>query len=504
MGDKAVVGVVDDVGENMQCVDHPYRSNPGGVCAFCLQEKLGNLVSSSKSTPFFSLQPAPSSSSSSPTSFRSDAGVVVGGGVGFASGYSRAGSTGGGRRTKFPFLAASHSKNKKSGGAYGNGGRKVMASVATTTSTTAVSASARNDGGIVLNRSRSVAPRTGGSLVQGGGGSGIRESAVADSPRKKSFWSFLYLSSASSTHTASSITNDSSSSSSNVNRRRSTSSSSVGRGDRDVSDKQQKQQDDPCTAGPMQGENGVNEADSPCGSQSSSSFGRKVARSRSVGCGSRSFSGDFLERISTGLGDCTLRRVESHREAKPKAVLNLEHHDDDGEQLRPTVRERVSCGGLFGGFGMMPSFYWLSAATADDGFDDSSRIPAATRPAAAQGGRTRSWGWALASPMRAFKPYSSSKSPNTINNAAAAAAAAPATNIIASINAGNKMVHGGSSSSSKKATNSLLIHHLLPSEVSSKPHSSVQPIKPCSSICSGSHSLIITIYFISRFPMQMS
>ncbi|CAL9767856.1 unnamed protein product [Musa acuminata subsp. burmannicoides] len=451
MGDKAVVGVVDDMGENMQCVDHPYRSNPGGVCAFCLQEKLGNLVSSSKSTPFFSLQPAPSSSSSSPTSFRSDAGVVVGGGVGFASGYSRAGSAGGGRRTKFPFLAASHSKNKKSGGGggYGNGGRKVMASVATTTSNTDVSASARNDGGFVLNRSRSVAPRTGGGLVQGGGGGGgIRESAVADSPRKKSFWSFLYLSSASSTHTASSITNDNSSSSSNVNRRRSTSSSSVGRGDRDVSDKQQKQQDDPCTAGPMQGVNGVDEAESPCGSQSSSSFGRKVARSRSVGCGSRSFSGDFLERISTGFGDCTLRRVESHREAKPKAVLNLEHHDNDGEQLRPTVRERVSCGGLFGGFGMMSSFYWLSAATADDGFDDSSRIPAATRPTAAAaqgGGRTRSWGWALASPMRAFKPYS--KSLNAINNAAASAA--PATNFISSINGSNKMVNDGGSSSSK-------------------------------------------------------
>ncbi|ONK66778.1 uncharacterized protein A4U43_C06F11870 [Asparagus officinalis] len=50
------------------------------------------------------------------------------------------------------------------------------------------------------------------------------------------------------------------------------------------------------------------EAESPgAGSHvSSSSFRRKVARSRSVGCGSRSFSGDFLERISTGFGDCTL------------------------------------------------------------------------------------------------------------------------------------------------------------------------------------------------------
>ncbi|KAL4277927.1 hypothetical protein GQ457_03G002210 [Hibiscus cannabinus] len=48
----------------------------------------------------------------------------------------------------------------------------------------------------------------------------------------------------------------------------------------------------------------------------------KVSRSRSVGCGIRSFSGDLFESISTGFGDCTLRRVESQKESKPKAVTS--------------------------------------------------------------------------------------------------------------------------------------------------------------------------------------
>ncbi|XP_050365418.1 uncharacterized protein LOC126783929 [Argentina anserina] len=43
-------------------------------------------------------------------------------------------------------------------------------------------------------------------------------------------------------------------------------------------------------------------------SASTSSFERKVSKSRSVGCGSRSFSDDFFERISTGFDNCTLRR----------------------------------------------------------------------------------------------------------------------------------------------------------------------------------------------------
>ncbi|RWW05082.1 hypothetical protein BHE74_00016638 [Ensete ventricosum] len=441
MGDKRVaVGVVrgggrrggDEVGEGMNCMDHPYRSNAGGVCAFCLQEKLSKLVSSSNSSPFFPFQPPPCSSSSSPTSFRSDADNGGGGlGVALASDHSRTSANGGGRRTMFPFLADTHSKKKKN-----SGGRQVMAAVATTTSV-----SAANDNDVVLRRTKSVAPRKTGGLAQGGGVGNI---GVADSPRKKSFWSFVYISSTSSTSTSSSsVANNNSSSSSSIMRRRSTSSSSGG-GNRNIAKQQQRQQT--CTpyklvdkqaamAGPRQGENGEKEAESPSGSQASSSFGRKVARSRSVGCGSRSFSGDFLDRISTGFGDCALRRVESHREPKSKIVLHLDHDNGDGQQQRPRIKERVNCGGLFRGLGMMSSASWLSsAAAADDDFDSSSRTsattPAASASTAVRGrsslhGRTRSWGRALASPVRAFRPYFSSKSLYAISNTASAS---PVTN----------------------------------------------------------------------------
>lgn len=411
MGDRAA-----DAGDGILCVDHPNRSNPGGVCAFCLQEKLGELVSSSKST-HFQHPPSSSSSFSSPSSFRSD---LAGGGV---VGHDGAAI---GRGNKFPFLAAGHSENKRSG-------RKLVAGG--TTHASASIAVAKNGGGLGLKRSKSVAPRRiGSSLAQVGDGSGRSNgetaAAAADCPRKKSFWSFLYHSSVSSASASSSTANG------NINRRRSTSSSSGG-----VCDGHSNQQQPPtppptaldkleATHGtPIQlGQNGGGK-ESPSGVQASSSFGRKVARSRSVGCGSRSFSGDFLERISTGLGDCTLRRVESHREAKPKNTLHL---DADGDPHRPRMKERVKCGGLFGGFGMMSS-YWLSAAAAapDEDFDGGLRTSVST-PGAKAGvtphGRTRSWGLAFPSPMRAFRPYSSTSRSTS--------------KLISSINASNKLVNG--------------------------------------------------------------
>ncbi|RRT75613.1 hypothetical protein B296_00031045 [Ensete ventricosum] len=446
--------------EGMQCMDHTYGGNPGGVCAFCLQEKLGMLVVSSKSSPFSPLQPPPSSSSSSPTSFRSDAGAAVGG-LGLAAGHSctGTGAAAGARRTKVPFLVASHDKNKSGG--YDNGGRKVMSSVAAAAGITVGSTSAANDGGIVLKRSKSVAPRAAAGLsLQDAGGRRMGDASVVDSPRKKSFWSFLSLSSASSTSTTSSSgTTKGGGGSININRRRSTTSSSVGRCDRNVNKQQQQAsateksvgKEEAKTAAFKQPENSGKEAESPSGSQASSSIGRKVARSRSVGCGSRSFSGDFLERISTGFGDCTLRRVESQREAKPKIVLQLSHDYHDGEQQRPRMKERVKCGGLFG----LMSAYWLSAAAADDDdLDSSSRISAATPAASATTaarGRTRTWGLSFASPMRAFRPHSSSsKSLYPIDNAASAA---PSTNIISSINASTKMVNGGGIKGNKLSGN---------------------------------------------------
>lgn len=87
---------------------------------------------------------------------------------------------------------------------------------------------------------------------------------------------------------------------------------------------------------------------------------RKVSRSRSV----------------RGLpGECTLRRVESHREGKVKP--QPANNND-------SIKERVSCGGIFNGFMMgsppvsSSSSYWVAHPL------------------------SKSWGWAFASPMRAF------------------------------------------------------------------------------------------------------
>jgi hypothetical protein len=121
-----------------------------------------------------------------------------------------------------------------------------------------------------------------------------------------------------------------------------------------------------------------------------------VSRSRSVGCGSRSFSGDFFERISTGFGDCTLRRVESQREGKPVTV-GTSH-----------MKGRVRCGGIFGGFiitsssSSSSSSYWVSSSAEDMNGKSPGAGPLAH-------GRSRSWGWAFASPMRALGSKPSSK-----------------------------------------------------------------------------------------------
>uniref|UniRef100_A0A0A9B944 Uncharacterized protein n=1 Tax=Arundo donax TaxID=35708 RepID=A0A0A9B944_ARUDO len=155
----------------------------------------------------------------------------------------------------------------------------------------------------------------------------------------------------------------------------------------------------------------IGEPESPSQVSSSSSFGRKVARSRSVGCGSRSFSGDFLERLSNGFGDCTLRRVESHREPKPNKMRGggaLGHlggagaDDDDDDMYEHQHQHRIKCAGFFGGLGSASS-YWLSAA---------GGVGSGTRRSS--GRSHRSWAWALESPMRALRPTTSSTSTKTI------------------------------------------------------------------------------------------
>lgn len=374
----------DDVGEGMQCSDHPYRNNPGGICAFCLQEKLGKLVSSSFPNAIF-----PSSSSSSP-SFRSEiGGVGAGGGGGGASSTSlsvRPTSASSSysaskdchyhgnysRRARIPFLLAQKKKKKE-----------VMGSDAV---------------GIVLKRSKSTAaPRRGHFLVES-------EDADDYSPQKRGFWSFLYLSKSAVTRKMEKGVGSA------VAPRESKLSAAIPQTDASLS---HKPKDKGLGSSSLtKKEEFVGESESSNGHATASSFGRKVSRSRSVGCGSRSFSGDFFERISTGFGDCTLRRVESQREGKPKSS-GAHRAGASGGPEHQCIKERVKCGGIFGGFSMTSSSspsssssYWMPSSV-EDNVNGKSGAGEVAGPLSH--GRSKSWGWAFASPMRALSKPSSSK-----------------------------------------------------------------------------------------------
>ncbi|XP_021637171.2 uncharacterized protein LOC110633035 isoform X3 [Hevea brasiliensis] len=341
------------VGDGMQCSEHPYRNNPGGICAFCLQEKLGKLVSSSFPLPIRG--PSSSASSSSYSSFRSDIG---GGGVG-ASNVGRGASSlslaarptsskgrndGGNschyqdyyaRRARIPFLLA---KKKK----------KVM-----------VSSSSDRD--IVFKRSKSTTTPARNHFLD----ASTDDCEEFSSTRRGGFWSFLYLSSSKSSTTKKTDKVSSLTVKTTTTRR---SGYMVNLEEKCLGSSLSKNGDIVV----------VKDDDSPNSQAiaSASSFERKVSRSRSVGCGSRSFSGDFFERISTGFGDCSIRRVESQREGKPKVPAATSN-----------MNERVKCGGIF---------------------EDINGKPA---PGIAAGpfahGRSRNWGFAFASPMRAFAKPSS-------------------------------------------------------------------------------------------------
>ncbi|KAL5541878.1 hypothetical protein UlMin_009588 [Ulmus minor] len=369
-GGRVGAGQDDDMGDGFQCSDHPYRNNPGGICAFCLQEKLGKLVSSS-----FPLPIRGSTSSSSSPSFRSEIGVGAssssngGSGVGVGPSTSlsmslsvRPTSTKNSyneeyytRRARLPFLLA---KKKKK---------------------TIVSSSSAAD--VVFKRSKSTTtPRRGHFL----------EASEDFSPRKRTgFWSFLYHSSSKST-SSKKIEKGFSESSKIQSFSSATSSSSS-----NLASKQKEKRVESCSIAEEEDESPNSQT-----TASASSFDRKVSRSRSVGCGSRSFSGDFFERISTGFGDCTLRRVESQREGKPKISG---HRAGAGA-------ERVKCGGIFGGFiltssssSSSSSSYWVSSSAEDlNGKPVGSGSGAGAGSGSLVHGRSRSWGWAFASPMRAF------------------------------------------------------------------------------------------------------
>lgn len=335
----------------MTCTNHPYKNNtPGGICAFCLQEKLGKLVSSS-----FPITVFPSSSSSSP-SFRSH--------HNFTTTTTTTSNTipssllsntqqechhnHNFKISKFPFFLTHKKKKKKD--SYSD------------------MENHNNNNAMIFKRSKStVTPR--------------KEVHFAEfedfSSHKKRFFSFRHLNKQVVSKKVPEIKHISYPSSRSTNMGLSSTS-------RERS---------------LKKENAVvvEENDSP----DQVSLDRKVSRSRSVGCGSRSFSGEFFERISTGFGDCsTLRRVESQREGKSSTRRS------SGAGHQNSIKERVKCGGLFSGFmvtssssSSSSSSYWVSSSNEDNNSTINTKAPATVKVAH---GRSKSWGWAFASPMRAF------------------------------------------------------------------------------------------------------
>ncbi|KAG2305564.1 hypothetical protein Bca4012_059621 [Brassica carinata] len=326
-----------DMGDGMQCINHPYTKNPGGICPLCLQEKLGKLVTSSFPLP----KHLSSSSSTSSPSFRSDS---VGSTAAASASLSRnvTDNNNNNNNNKLPFLLA----NKK---------KKML------------TASTAN---IVYKRSHSTTAYGGSDLT----------------PRKKNgFWSFLHLHSYKHHTSSKKVGNFRTKHSDNTLSETETTTTIVGTS---LSSSSGSKRVNGGGSGNRNGIDVIVEEDVVTSE-------RKVSRSRSVGCGSRSFSGEFFERITHGFGDCTLRRVESQREGN-----NNNNKVKVGSSVG--VREIVRCGGIFGGFMIMtPS----SSSSSSSSWVSSSS--SAEQHHQGHGGRYRSWGWAFASPMRAFS-YSSS------------------------------------------------------------------------------------------------
>ncbi|KAL6503366.1 hypothetical protein OROGR_025289 [Orobanche gracilis] len=342
--------VHEDIGEDyMQCVNHPYRNStpsPGGICVFCLQEKLGKLVSSSSSS--YPSSVFPSSSSSSPPFFRS---AVNGGGATLQPRHLVSST----KAVRFPFVLT-HKKTKKQE-KIEDGVMEMDGSDSTT--------------GIVLKRSKSTetTSRKRGNNNINNNVHFLDEIHSEDSysPSKRGFWSFLHLPKHSTPKKSDGHFKD-------LNFYTDTPSADI-----------------TATVGSSTRADDHLVAVDEC--HRTLPFESKVLRSRSIGCGSRRFSGDFFEKISTGFGDCTLRRVESQREGgsnnrskvqPPQPVQrnignDCNNKNNEGQDCH---KEIVKCGGIFSSF-MMASV------------------------------ESRSWVWAFASPMRAFgKPLNGKRDDN--------------------------------------------------------------------------------------------
>lgn len=370
----------EEMGEgSMQCMNHLYgNSIPGGICAFCLQEKLGKLVSSS-----FSGGVLPSSASSE-TSFRSDfGGTTTSAGADALQSHhfvSSATNTGSvkyndigyyNRRSRLSFIMTQRRKKKKEDEAI----------------------TCSDSKSVVFKRSKSTSTlRNGVQFLNDKNNSG-------DFNRQKSgFWSFRFLSKHSTDKKAGKNFKDvnfPSATHSTVSSSTVIISSSVNNCGAAVLSRNRED------LAVVVDENG---------SPDEVSFERKVSRSRSVGCGSRSFSGDFFERISTGFGDCTLRRVESQREGKAKVTSlhrNGVNNTNNGEDY---MKERVKCGGIFSGLIIPSSSSSSSSSNEDNNLHGKSISAAHSSVRNPSHVRSKSWGWTFSSPMRAFGKLSTGKS----------------------------------------------------------------------------------------------
>ncbi|KAI3691574.1 hypothetical protein L6452_31370 [Arctium lappa] len=351
----------EDSGDgSMICTDHPFKNNTpaGGICAFCLQEKLGKLVSSSFPIAVF---PAASSSSSSPNSFRSAAAAADTTTISLSNPHTTSLLPNSNTTT----TNHHHSSSNPSRILYLLTSQKKKKNKDLNNDIIVDKNHHHHHHHLVFKRSKSTAtPRPHRFMDD-------------NNNNKRGFWSFLYL----PKHSHKTITTSNP-----------TSSSSFPPPPQLLLHRSRRQDN-----------KDVQENESPC----QASFDRKVSRSRSVGCGSRSFSGDFFERISTGFGDCTLRRVESQREGKSKV--------SGGQDC---IKERVRCGGLFSGFmitssssSSSSSSYWVGSnpnIANVKGPAVAVAVAAAASGGAVQHSRSKSWGWGLASPMRAFNKTSSS------------------------------------------------------------------------------------------------
>ncbi|KAJ0234129.1 Vitellogenin-like protein [Hirschfeldia incana] len=326
-----------DMGDGMQCTTHPYTKNPGGICPLCLQEKLGKLVTSSFPLP----KPSHLSASSSSKSFSPSSTTTS-----LALSLSSGSNSNNNNNNNLPFLLA-----------------KKKSMLAASSSSSSSSAS------LIYKRSKSSAAAYGESLNR---------------KKRSGFWSFLHL--YSSKHQIAAATTKKVSHSSvprnqidNVKKQTTETSNKVVGGGIDVI---KEEEDESPRNGVGSNKVVVETPRNGVGSGAGgSSLERKVLRSRSVGCGSRSFSGDFFERISNGFGDCALKRIESQRE-HTKVISNSGEAADAMSQM-------VKCGGIFGGFMIMTS---SSSSTSASSTVDHHHHKLGNKSA---------WGRAFASPMRA-------------------------------------------------------------------------------------------------------